>query len=784
MANTEKTNSVFVKNKKLLKNPLFWIGLFLFVYMLIGFLLIPFIIKNEAVDFIDEEYNRDAKIENVAFNPFTFTLSIQGFLLNEKERGVFIKWGDFYVDLNLFPLFSKVIDIEELIILRPEIQIIKKREDFNFSDLIRQEEEQEVDSVEVKADWDFLIRNLKVKKLNVLLRDKSVEPAAEVHIDSIDVLLTNIHPFTKDTTKFKIDFAIREGGSGTVSGIFTQIPIMTELTLDMNAINITETQPYLTKFAYLKINSGAIYANGNIKVFMPEDKELSASYTGTFALNNLSLFDTKKEENFLAWEKLKNVGVEVKYTPVSLTVDSILVEELYTRIAIAEDQTINIIDVFEPVMKNTDTTTVKEKEKLDYKFDIGVINISNSEMYFSDFSLPINFAVRVHALNGSIAGFSSGNPLGAIIAMEGTVDKYGYAKIEGNMDPFDPLNYTNIAMNFHNIDLVKMSGYSAKFVGYKVEKGKLSLDLEYLIKKGMLTSTNQIFLNKLTLGDEVEGEEGIGLPIKLAIALLKDSDGNIDLDFEVEGDLNDPEISTGKLVWWAVKRTLTTIVTAPFRFLGSLLGLSNGDELEFVDFEVADTSLAPHQIEKLINITKALNERPGLSLGIYGAVDTVSDKYALQKIKFDSLYTARLKKVSGTESITTDFAGQKLRREVLESLYRETYGDSLLNVLISRHIKGNGYEDDSLKISAKDIEDDQIINIRDYFNALIDNMIVKQKITESELLKLAENRAKRVSDFLINKQKLSAKRILVKENEIYDNEDDDWVKCRLELGTL
>ena len=589
-------------------------------------------------------------------------------------------------------------------------------------------------------------------------------------------MLTNIHPFTQDTTEFKVEFEIREGGKGSVSGIFTQIPMMTELMLNMDSIAIAEVQPYLSEFAYLRIDGGAINAKGNVKVLMPENGDPKASYIGNMGLNNLNLYDTKKEEKFLAWNKLENVGVEIHSDPISLSVDSILVKELYSRFAIAEDQTINAMDVFEPTFKNMDTTAV-ENDQFEYKFDIGIIKILNSEMYFSDFSLPINFAVRIHSLNGNILGISSGNPLGAIIAMEGTVDEYGYAKIEGNLDPFDPLNYTDIAINFHNIALTKMSGYSAKFVGYKVEKGKLSLDLEYLIKKGMLTSNNQLFLNQLTLGDEVESEESMGLLIKLAIALLKDSEGNIDLDMEVNGDLNDPEISTGKLVWWAVERTLTTIVTAPFRFLGNLLGISNADELEYVNFEVADTSLAPHQIENLTNITKALNERPGLSLGIYGSVDTVSDGLALRKIKFDSLLTQKLKLTSGDETITTASASQELRQEVLETLYKESYNDSLFTLFKSQHLKKKNSGNDSAG-------NDEILDIRDYFNELTDAIIAKQIVSEKELANLASTRAEKIRLFLVNDQKIPTERILIKENEIYENEDDDWVKCRLEVGAL
>lgn len=767
-------NTIY-KWKKLLKNPLFWVTAFFVFYMLIGFIVIPFVIRGQAVDFIKETYNRDAKIESVSFNPFTFTLSIEGFQINEKDIDVFVKWQDFYIDLNFFSLFSKVIDIEELQLLYPEAAIVKKREDFNFSDLIANEEEQ-VDSVEEKLEWDILIRNLRIKKMNLLFQDESVVPTAEVHIDSIDVLLTNIHPFTKDTMDLKVEFEIREGGIGLVNGIFTQIPMMTELKINMDSIAIVEVQPYLSEFSYLRIDGGAINASGNVKIFMPENEDPIASYIGSMGLNDLNLYDTQKEEKFLAWDKLKNVGVEIHSDPTSISVDSILVEKLYSRMAIAEDQTINAIDVFEPTFKNIDTTTA-ENNQLEYKFDIGIVKVSNSEMYFSDFSLPINFATRIHSLNGNILGISSGNPLGALIALDGTIDEYAYAKIEGNLDPFDPLNYTDIKMNFHKIDLTKMSGYSAKFVGYKVEKGKLSLDLEYLIKKGILQSNNQLFLDQLTLGDEVESEESLGFMIKLAIALLKDSDGNIDLDMEVNGDLNDPEISTGKLVWWAVKRTLTTIVTAPFRFLGNLLGISNGDELEYVDFQVADTSLAPHQIENLIYITKALNERPGLNLGIYGAVDTVSDGLALRKIKFDSLLTQRLKSESGDETITTASASQEQRQKVLETLYKKSYSDSLFTLFQSQHLKKKNSENDS-------VNNDEILDIRDYFNGLTEAIIDKQIVRENELTNLASARAEKIRTFLINNQKIPTERILIKDIEIYENEDDDWVKCRLEVGAM
>lgn len=389
-------------------------------------------------------------------------------------------------------------------------------------------------------------------------------------------------------------------------------------------------------------------------------------------------------------------------------------------------------------------------------------------MYFSDFSLPLKFASKIHQLNGEITGLSSENPLGAELKMEGTVDEYGHAKIDGKMDPFDPIAYSNLKMNFHNIELTNLTPYTVEFLGYEVESGKLSLDIAYKIDKGVLTSYNKIFLNKFTLGDEYEGQEGLGLPIKIAVALLKDADGNIDLDLEVEGDLNDPETDTGALVWWAVKRVLTTIVSAPFRFLGGLLGIG-GEDLESVDFEVGSAELENHQFEKMINLSKIMTERPGIVLEIYGAVDTIMDGRAIREAKFDNVYNLRI-----TGKTVTDTTASQNRTDhtkgqgILEEMFAQDYNDSLLN-LVKVQFKidsaGNG-------------------DLRNYLEELREKLIEIQPIAKIEFQNLATTRAEAIRNHMMTVHQIPPERITIKEDEIFEEEDRNWVRCPLNIGSL
>ncbi len=754
------------------------------IYTIAGFFIVPMIIKSEAVDYIKKEFKRDAEIESVSFNPFSFTLSVEGFKMYEKEKeATFFSFKEFFINVSLLPLLSKEVNFEEIRLTEPDGNIIRyNEEDFNFSDLMEYATNQKADSVatvEEEEPWEIFIQKFDLQRLHLLITDKAVSPQGETRIDSFSVTVTNLRFNSSDTSDFYLTSNLRHGGSFSLSGNFSMTPLKADLNFTLDQASLKPLAPYVAQFAYLRLDDGVLSIDGSIKIDEPDPtKKMDISFEANTSITNFILYDTKHDERFLEWNSLTVSDISGQLNPMLINIGEVNLKKLYTRIAIAEDKGINLIEVLKesPVTVDTgqtsDTLFIKptdsEKEQMDFKYDIARITIENSEMYFSDFSLPLKFASKIHQLNGSIDGFSSANPLGAEIKLEGTVDEYGHAKINGKMDPFDPLSYSNIKMNFHNIELTNLTPYTVEFLGYEVESGKLSLDISYKIDKGILTSYNKIFLNKFTLGDEVEGEEGLGLPIKLAIALLKDADGNIDLDLEVEGDLNDPETDTGALVWWAVKRVLTTIVTAPFRFLGGLLGIG-GEDLESVDFEVGSAELENHQFEKMINLSKIMAERPGIVLEIYGAVDTVTDAQAMREAKFDSVYNQRLTGKTGTDTTASQKKSDYTKGQgILEEMFVHAYNDSLLNLVkVQFKIDSSGNGD-----------------LRNYLEELKEKLIDIQPISETEFQNIAATRAEAIRNHMITVHQIPVERIAIKENEIFEEEDRNWVRCPLGIGSL
>ncbi|MBE0571707.1 MAG: DUF748 domain-containing protein [Ignavibacteriaceae bacterium] len=777
------------KNKKSLIKQILRIALYaavalFIIYTIAGFFIVPMIIKSEAVDYIKEEFKRDAEIESVSFNPFAFTLSVEGFKMYEKEKEeTFFSFKEFFINVSLLPLLSKEVNFEEIKLTEPDGNIIRyNEEEFNFSDLIETAIRQNTDSVEVAEEdepWEIFIQKFDLQGLHLQITDKAVNPPGETRIDSFSVTVTNLRFNSSDTSDFYLTSNLRHGGSFSLSGNFSMTPLKADLNFSLDQASLKPLAPYVAQFAYLRLDDGLLSIDGSIKIDEPDpSKKMDISFTANTSITNLILYDTKHDERFLEWNSLTVSDISGQLNPMLINIGDVNLKKLYTRIAIAEDKGINLIEVLKesPVLvdsgQTSDTLFIKsadtKKEQMDFNYDIGSIKIENSEMYFSDLSLPLQFASKIHQLNGEVIGFSSENPLGAEIKMEGTVDEYGLAKIKGKMDPFDPIAYSDIKMNFHNIEMTNLTPYSIDFIGYHLESGKLSLDVEYKIDNGILTSYSKVFLNKFTLGDEVEGEEGLGLPIKLAIALLKDADGNIDLDLEVEGDLNDPETDTGALVWWAVKRVLTTIVTAPFRFLGGLLGIG-GEDLESVDFEVGSAELENHQFEKMISLSKIMAERPGIVLEIYGAVDTVTDGLAMREAKFDSVYNQRLTGKTGADTTASQKKTDYTKGQgILEEMYVQANNDSLLNLVkVKFQIDSAGNGD-----------------LRNYLEELRQKLISTQPISEMEFQNIATTRAEAIRNHMMTVHQIPPERIAIKENEIFEEEDRNWVRCRLGIGSL
>ena len=297
----------------------------------------------------------------------------------------------------------------------------------------------------------------------------------------------------------------------------------------------------------------------------------------------------------------------------------------------------------------------------------------------ADLSLRPQFGAKIYELNGVVTGLSSKRDSRSQIELDGRVDEFGLVRIRGELNPFAPSDNTDVNVVFKNVDMVPASPYSMKFAGYKIAEGKISLDLQYKVRNSQLEGANQIVIDKLTLGERVDSPDALKLPLELAIAILKDSEGRIELGVPVSGNMSDPQFSYGAVIWKAISSVLTKIVSAPFRALGSMFGVS-GEKLEAIDFDPGSDRLLPPEREKLKQVAQVLSKRPQLKLSVPGQYSEAADGAALKAraVRIEIAKRAGIKLEAGEEPGPLDL-GSRAVRGALRDLYAERFGAAELD---------------------------------------------------------------------------------------------------------
>ncbi len=530
--------------------------------------------------------------------------------------------------------------------------------------------------------WMAVANSVELSKFSADIEDQGT--GVKLRVNDFALKLAGASSDFKKPVKFDVGMDIREGGQLSAQGNVVPDTAALQADLRVKQLALAPLQPLLAKYVKLKIAGGHVSAQGRLTTGAGTSKSASARYVGGFNIAGLTL-NEQDGELFASW---KNVGADTltaSFSPNLLDIPELRVTEASAKLIIEDDRSFNAMRLLvrqaAPGDGKARPQTPLAQNATNDPFPVRVrrVRLDNAKLDFTDLSLRPQFAAKIYELNGVVNGLSSSQGSRSQIELDGRVDEFGLARIRGELNAFAPRNNTDINVVFKNVDMVAASPYSMKFAGYKIAEGKISLDLQYKVSNSQLEGANQIIIDKLTLGERVDSPDALKLPLELAIAILKDSDGRIDLGLPVSGNIDDPQFSYGALIWKAIGTLLTKIVTAPFRAIGAMLGVG-GEKLESIDFDVGSARLLPPEREKLKQVAELLVKRPQLKLSVPGQYSEAADGAALRVrlVRIEIARRAGVKLDASEEPGPVDFGNRGVRSAVRE-LYAARFGDAELD---------------------------------------------------------------------------------------------------------
>ncbi len=515
--------------------------------------------------------------------------------------------------------------------------------------------------------WQYQVASVTVEKTQIRVQDDSAGRPVKVAIDPFNLHLKNISNDLSKPIAVDLEGTVNRTGVIKVVGIAAPNPLKANLRLNVRRLDLSPVDAYIAKQLNAKIVSAVLTIGGVADVQAERDK-LRARYRGDVTLGNVRMLDRLTGDNFLRWNSFSANRIDADYGagPPKVHIGALALSNFYARIMLSSDGRLNLKDIAaspksltragkvgtpapaapatpspaampSPALQLGEAAPAPSPKPLAANIALGQITLQGGHINYTDNFIKPHYTADLRDVGGKIGAFGTRSTEPAAVTLEGQLNGSAPINISGSINPLVPLAFVDLAAKAKGVELPGLTSYSAKYTGYPITKGTLTVDVHYLLDKQTLTAVNHIYVDQLTFGPHVTDPSAPNLPVRLAVALLSDSRGVIDLKVPVSGSLNDPQFSLGAVIWAAFKNLVMKALTSPFTLIASAFGGGSSQDLNHVEFQPGYATLTPDGQSRLETIAKALHARPALKLEISGRVDPNVDRDGLRHAKVERL---------------------------------------------------------------------------------------------------------------------------------------------------
>ncbi|MGB5156966.1 DUF748 domain-containing protein [Desulfobacterium sp. N47] len=725
-----------------------------------GILNLSDVLAVDTVNFLADNLNLSAN--NISYiqsqnKPPVFhasgTLGLKNIAVNDTKSLPLVRLSELTVKIADIKLPERNAHLSAIDLTSPEVYIRRdKAGELNSEQILKKINAENTGAKTKSKPFPVKIDKVELKSGVFSFSDVSTTDPVNLVADNLIISANDI-----DTTaggKADLSFRLNKKGSISTNTIFKIDPLSCNAKVSMEGIEPGWVQSYFTDQIRIIITGGRASTKGLFTMKQDKTKLTQISYKGNAALTDFSSVDKENKDDFVKIKVLNLNSLSVGFNPTYVDIKEIALNDFFAGIIVNNDKKLNLKSVVKQdqdiAIPSEEKDKDKEKKSIE-KIMIGKVSVRKGNIGFIDRSINPNFSTELINIEGSITGLTSLETEAAKVELSGKLDNVAPLMITGSINPLKDDLFADLHTNFKDMDLSPESPYSGKFLGYTINKGKLSLDLKYLINKKKLDSQNDVYIDQFTFGDSVDSPHATSLPVGLAVSLLKDHNGKINLNLPVAGRTDDPEFSVWKVIVKMLVNLVGKAATAPFSLLASLY--PGADQLSNVEFEYGKADLSLQTESKLLLLHQILTDKPSVSVEIKGCADKDKDRQAVIQYLFEKKLKARkLTKMikKGQPAIEVDKI--TISPDEHELYLKEAYKAEAF----AKPEKSQG------KPSAQEMK-----------QAIVDHI----RVTDSDLKLLAEQRARQVKNFLLKSQQINPERIFLVEGQLISAEKSDGVSA-------
>jgi len=535
--------------------------------------------------------------------------------------------------------------------------------------------------------WTVLLKEIAFDGYAITLEDQKPAKPAALSLDQLAFNVKGLSTVSNEPITVALSVRLNQAGTVTAQGTAKLAPPQADLEIGVSELDLRPFQPYVNEQVRLTLSSGRFGTQGRVRYTPPGASAALVQFTGDLSLTNFVTTDQVLFKEFVKWDALSVSGIDLELQPNQLQVREVNWRGFQTSVIIGPDHRPNIKTILPEKAAGTPASPVDpaapaapvaaaEPAKAEgFPLQLGALVLDNAALHFADESIEPHAVFDVEEFGGTVKGLSSQAQSTATVDLHGKVDAASPFSISGKVNPLAKDLQLDLTVAFTNTDLTAFTTYLEKYAGHPLNKGKLTMGLHYDINQKQLKAENKFLIDHFTLGPRNDSTSATHLPVKLAVALLKDRKGQISLDVPLSGRTDKPDFKVLPIIRDVILNLIVKAATSPFSLLGALVG-GGGEELSFVEFQPGRTDIPDTEAQKLDKLAKALYERPAVNLEIAGSFDPEQDRAALARLKLEQhVKILRLKELSAAGQPAPSLAALGLEPAERERLLRQVFAE-------------------------------------------------------------------------------------------------------------